>query len=141
MPGSVYRYLPKGQTINKLGLEQIEKYYESLTHFKYNLTFLLTIYSIVANRESRTTLDQCLLVLDSYESYTNYLFFNFIQKYKILVQVLSAHFSYFIQLLDVGFFSLLQNNYGKLVIDWSKGSRFSSLYKSDFFPLLKIARE
>src|SRR5437667_7129985 len=26
-------------------------------------------------------------------------------------------------------------------MDWSKGSGFPGLYKSDFFPLLKIARE
>ena len=57
MPGGVYGYLPKGWTMNKLGLEWIEKYYEPLTYPKYNLIILLTIYSIVANRESRTTSD------------------------------------------------------------------------------------
>src|SRR5204862_79256 len=78
MPGNVYRYSSKGWTINELGLKWIEKYYKPLTCSKYNLTFLLTIYSIVANRESRTTSDWCLLVLDSYESHANYLFLNFI---------------------------------------------------------------
>jgi len=41
----------------------------------------------------------------------------------------------------VGLFSPLQNNYGKLVMDWSKGGGFPALHKSDFWPLLKIARE
>ena len=77
MPGSVYEHLPKGWTMNELGLEWIEKYYKPLTYPKYNLTFLLTIYSIVANRESRTTSDWHLLVLDSHESHANYLFLDF----------------------------------------------------------------
>src|SRR5437773_8641815 len=52
MPGSVYGHSPKGWTTNELGLEWIEKHYELLTHLEYNLTLLLTIYSIVANRRS-----------------------------------------------------------------------------------------
>ena len=141
MPGSVYGHSPKGWTTNELGLEWIEKYYEPLTYPKYNLTLLLTIYSIVANRGSRTTLDWRLLVLDGHESHANYLFLDFAWKHRILVQVLPAHSSHLTQPLDVGLFSPLQNNYGKLVMDWSKGGGFPGLHKSDFFPLLKITRE
>ena len=141
MPGSVYGHSPKGWTTNELGLEWIEKHYEPLTCPEYNLTLLLTIYSIVANRRSRTTSDWCLLVLDGHESHANYLFLDFTWKHRILVQVLPAHSSHLTQPLDVGLFSPLQNNYGKLVMDWSKGGGFPGLHKSDFFPLLKIARE
>ena len=80
-------------------------------------------------------------MLDGHESHANYLFLNFVWKHRILVQVLPAHSSHLTQPLDVGLFSPLQNNYGKLVMDWSKGGGFPGLHKSDFFPLLKIARE
>ena len=134
MPGNVYGHSPKGWTTNELGLEWIKKHYEPLTRTEYNLTLLLTIYSIVANRGSRTTSDWRLLVLDGHESHANYLFLDFAWKHRILVQVLPAHSSYLTQPLDVGLFSPLQNNYGKLVMDWSKGGGFPGLHKSDFFP-------
>jgi hypothetical protein len=52
-----------------------------------------------------------------------------------------VHSSYLTQLLDIELFSSLQSNDGKLVIDWSKEEEFSALYKSNFWPLLKKARE
>src|SRR5439155_13258159 len=139
-PGSVYGHLPKGWTINELGLEWIEKHYEPLTHPEYNLILLLTIYSIVANRRSRTTSDWRLLVLDGHESHANYLFLDFAWKHRILVQVLPAHSSYPTQPLDVGRFCRLQNNYGKLFMYWSNCGGCPCRYKSDFFCLLKISR-
>jgi len=80
-------------------------------------------------------------LLDGHESHANYSFLDFAWKYRILVQVLPAHSSYLTQPLDVGLFSPLQSNYGKLVMDWSKGGGFPALHKYDFWPLLKIARE
>ena len=90
---------------------------------------------------TRTPLQWRLLLLDGHESHANYLFLDFAWKHQILVQVLPAHSSHLTQPLDVGLFSPLQNNYGKLVMDWSKGGGFPALHKSDFWPLLKIARE
>jgi hypothetical protein len=142
-PGSVYGYSPKGWTTNELGLEWLEHHYEPLTRPEYiTLNLVLFInYDIIANRRFRHASDWRLLVLDGHESHANYSFLDFAWRHRILVQVLPAHSSHLTQPLDVGLFSPLQNNYGKLVMDWSKGGGFPGLHKSDFFPLLKIARE
>src|SRR5438046_9062946 len=92
-PGSVYGHSPKGWTTNKLGLEWIEKYYEPLTCPEYNLILLLTIYSIVANRISRTTSDCRLLLLDVHDSHAIYLFLDVVCKDSILVQFFIFPFS------------------------------------------------
>lgn len=80
-------------------------------------------------------------MLDGHESHANYLFLDFAWRHRILVQVLPAHSSHLTQPLDVGLFSPLQSNYGKLVMDWSKGGGFPAISKCDFWPLLQQARE
>ena len=79
--------------------------------------------------------------MDGHESHANYPFLDFAWKNRILVQILPAHSSHLTQPLDVGLFSPLQNHYGKLVMDWSKGGGYDALHKSDFWPLLQKARE
>jgi len=146
-PGSIYGHSSNGWSTNELSLEWLKHHYEPLTRPKYILlnyfSTLLPFFShdIGTNKRFRGTLDWHLLVLDGHDSYTNYLFLDFAWRYRILVQVLPAHSSHLTQPLDIGLFSPLQSNYGKLVMDWSKGGGFPALHKSDFFLILKIARE
>ena len=82
-----------------------------------------------------------MLLLDGHESHANYSFLDFAWRHRILVQILPTHSSHLTQPLDVGLFSPLQHNYSKLVINWSRGTGYPALYKSDFWSLLHKAKE
>ena len=109
-----------GQTMNEIGLTQLNLFYEYI--------------------KDRTVSTHRLLVLDGYGSHVNLKFNQFCLDRKIIVVYILAHLLYLLQPLNIGCFLALKQAYGRSVKQLiSRG--VNHINKHKFLPLYRQARQ
>ncbi len=81
-----------------------------------------------------------MLIVDGYASHVSTEFIRFAQQHKIVCLCLPIHSTHLLQLLDVGVFGLLKQNYKTLLAEKTQFTTYN-IDKADFIALIQKAQQ